>query len=68
MSDVIVFFMGCFVSLMVLGAVGLLLWGAANEPRGRLLPRGHVQPPKPRSRPESRAPETAPSLEPEHVT
>ncbi len=39
MSDVIIFGMGCFVSLVVAGAVGLLMWGAANEPRGGLPSR-----------------------------
>ena len=32
MSDLLLFFIGCLVSLVVLSAVGLLLWGAANEP------------------------------------
>lgn len=39
MNDALLFFIGCFVSVMVASAVGLLLWGAANEPRGSLLPR-----------------------------
>jgi hypothetical protein len=34
-SEVIIFAFGCFVSLIVLSAVGLLLWGAANEPGTR---------------------------------
>ena len=38
MNDVIIFGMGCFVSLVVASAVGLLLWGAANEPRGGVVP------------------------------
>lgn len=38
MSDVLLFFIGCLVTLMVAAAVGLLLWGAANEPRGTLFP------------------------------
>jgi len=38
-TDLTIFFMGILVSLVVAGAVGLLLWGAANEPRGTLLPR-----------------------------
>ena len=38
MSDVIIFVVGCFVSLVVAGAVGLLMWGAAHEPDGGLLP------------------------------
>lgn len=37
MSDIIIFGIGCFVSLMVAGAVGLLLWGASNEPSGNLV-------------------------------
>ena len=43
MSDFLLFFIGCFVSLVVLSAVGLLMWGAAREPRGTLLPRRVVQ-------------------------
>ncbi len=39
MSDLHLFLLGLFVTLMVSGAVGLLMWGAANEPRGNLLPR-----------------------------
>ena len=38
MSDVYIFCMGCFVSLIIASAVDLLLWGAANEPRGSILP------------------------------
>ncbi len=38
MSDVVIFCMGCLVSLFVASAVGLLLWGASNEPRGSVLP------------------------------
>ena len=34
MSDILLFFIGCFVSLIVASAVALLLWAAANEPRG----------------------------------
>lgn len=33
MNEAILFAFGCFVTLMVFGAVGLLMWGAANEPR-----------------------------------
>jgi len=40
MSDLILFLVGCVVSLMVAGAVGLLLWGAASEPRGSVFSRG----------------------------
>ena len=39
MSDVVIFIMGCLVSIVVLSAVGLLFWGAANEPRGGLVPQ-----------------------------
>lgn len=34
MSDAIVFGVGVVVTLIVAAAVGLLLWGAANEPAG----------------------------------
>lgn len=43
MSDVIIFAMGCLFSSIVACAVGLLLWGAANEPRGELLPENLMQ-------------------------
>ena len=33
MSDFFLFFIGVFVTLLITGAIGLLLWGAANEPR-----------------------------------
>lgn len=36
MNDIVIFAMGCIVSLFVASAVGLLLWGAANEPKGSL--------------------------------
>ena len=32
MNDAVIFGLGVVVTLMVGGAVGLLLWGAANEP------------------------------------
>ena len=32
MPDLFIFFAGTAVTLMVSGAVGLLLWGASNEP------------------------------------
>jgi hypothetical protein len=51
MSEVIIFGVGCFVSLIVASAVGLLLWGAANEPRGGFVPgrEEEATPPKPRA-------------------
>lgn len=33
MNDLFLFLGGCFVSVLVVSAVGLLLWGAANESR-----------------------------------
>ena len=33
MTDISLFIVGCIVTSMVLSAVGLLLWGAAQEPR-----------------------------------
>jgi hypothetical protein len=50
MSDLYIFVLGCFVSLLVAAAVGLLMWGAANEPRGELLPSMKSSDPKPESR------------------
>ena len=46
MSDVFIFLIGCLVSLMVLSAVGLLLWGAAHEPHAAERPKseGSVAP------------------------
>lgn len=38
MNDFFIFALGCFVSLIVASAVGLLLWGAAQEPRAELRP------------------------------
>lgn len=38
MNEFSLFLVGCFVSLIVLSAVGLLLWGAAQEPRGGVVP------------------------------
>ena len=32
MNDILIFAAGCFVSLIVAAAVGLLMWGAAQEP------------------------------------
>jgi hypothetical protein len=46
-SDVFIFIMGCFVSLAVASAVGLLMWGAANEQRGELLTSQKLAEPKP---------------------
>jgi hypothetical protein len=37
-SDFFILALGCFVSLIVASAVGLLLWGAAHEPRAELRP------------------------------
>ena len=34
MSEAIIFGVGVLVSLIVASAVGLLLWGASNEPSG----------------------------------
>lgn len=39
MIDIGIFALGCFVSLFVLAAVGLLLWGAANERSSVLGPQ-----------------------------
>ena len=38
MSDLFIFFVGCVVTVMVASAVGLLLWGAAREPRETPVP------------------------------
>ena len=32
MSDLVIFVIGCFVSLVVAGVTGMLLYGASNEP------------------------------------
>lgn len=56
MSDIIIFAVGCFFSLIVAGAVALLFWGAANEPRGELFPSKQTRPPSPRSDPAAHAP------------
>lgn len=61
MSDVIIFGVGTLVSLMVAGAVALLLWGAAREPRGNLLPDQDSSQPAPSA--PARAPVASPSLE-----
>jgi hypothetical protein len=63
MSDFFIFALGCFVSLIVASAVGLLLWGAAQEPRAALRPLRECadsQPAEPAS-PAQRKP-TAPRL------
>ncbi|MFT5292523.1 MAG: hypothetical protein ACI8QS_003571 [Planctomycetota bacterium] len=33
MNESFIFLIGCFVTLVVGAAIGLLVWGAANEPR-----------------------------------
>jgi len=38
MDDLLLFLIGCIMTTMVAGAVGLLMWGAANEPKGELFP------------------------------
>jgi len=43
MNDLSIFVIGCIVSLVVVGAVGLLLWGAANEPEEVLASRGSAK-------------------------
>ena len=63
MNDVIIFGLGCFVSLVVASAVGLLFWGAANEPRGGVLPNDEAGESDLRSRPTPHAPATAQGLE-----
>ena len=35
MNDLAIFFVGVFVSFMVIAAVGILLWGASQEERQR---------------------------------
>ena len=32
MNDILLFFIGSFVTLVISGAVGMLMWVAANEP------------------------------------
>jgi hypothetical protein len=63
MNDVIIFGMGCFVSLVVASAVGLLLWGAANEPRGGVLPTKKSDQATSQTKPNPPAPASARSLE-----
>ena len=63
MSDVYIFCIGFFVSLVVASAVGLLLWGAANEPRGTVLPARKSGQVAPQRRPSPPAAESARSLE-----
>jgi hypothetical protein len=55
-SDFFIFCMGCIVTLMVAGAVGLLLWGAAHEPRGNLLPSKQILPNVPTESLDSQSP------------
>ena len=63
MSDIVIFGMGLFVSLVVACAVGLLLWGAAHEPRGPALFANKPDPAPPQARPSLPVSESAPSLE-----
>ncbi len=63
MNDVIILGLGCFVSLVVACAVGLLLWGASNEPRGEIMPGQQANAASPSSRPTPSAPALAQSLE-----
>lgn len=53
MADLFIFVAGLVVTLMVAGAVTLLLWGAANEPRHRepLEPSQRAAAPRPRALP-----------------
>ena len=64
MNDLILFLLGCFVSLVILSAVGLLMWGAANEPRGSLLSRRSGSSPPPRT---LRPTELRPTRKPERI-
>ena len=43
MNDSFIFLFGCFVSLIVASSVGLLLWGASNEPEDGELPNEEQQ-------------------------
>jgi len=47
-NDVILFGVGCLVTLIVASAVGLLLWGASREPQGDLFPDRKAGNPEPR--------------------
>ncbi len=38
MSQLALFLFGCLVTMVVASAVGLLMWGAANEPEDGELP------------------------------
>ena len=41
MSDLAIFAMGTFVTLLVACAVGILIWGAAQEPAEGEVPEEH---------------------------
>ena len=56
MTDLTIFAIGCFVTFMIVAAVGLLLWGAAQEERGTLRPESWTS--------DSPGPEAAPTEEP----
>lgn len=62
MSDVILFGVGCLVTMVVASAVGLLLWGASQEPQGDLLPDREARQPEPRVPTEPPSPATRESL------
>ena len=63
MSDLYIFGMGCFVSVICASAVGLLLWGAANEPRASAPPSKKASEVAPRSGPTPPVPVTTPIQE-----
>ncbi len=63
MNDFYIFCFGLLVSLVVASAVGLLLWGAANEPRGSILPAQESDPLAPSSRTSLPAPAAGGSME-----
>ncbi|MFT5049818.1 MAG: hypothetical protein ACI8QZ_001211 [Chlamydiales bacterium] len=67
MSHVIIFGMGCFVSLIVASAVSLLLWGAAHEPHGETLPSKGNRKPEPQPRPDQNATASAKGLESQSI-
>lgn len=41
MSDLAIFAMGTFVTILVACAVGILIWGAAQEPSAGEVPEEH---------------------------
>jgi hypothetical protein len=56
MNDLPLFLLGCFVGTIIIGAVGLLLYAAANEPGSKLRSEKRIVARKPLEAPSDPTP------------